>query len=273
MREHAVKWVVVTGAASGIGEGVARGLSREGYGIVLVDYDAAGLRRVAADLEQEVVLATDLTDPDSHEQIRDVTRSVDTAWGLVNCAGISQIKHFLLTEDAEWTRILRVNLEGSIRAASAVAGVLAENGRGGAIVNVASISGVVPAALQAPYAASKAGVIGFTTGLAFDLGPFDITVNVVSPGIVRTPMWDAILDKESAETGVPADDLFAEYVRPIPVGRPQTGDDIAATCAFLLGPGGRNISGENIKVTGGMTTVTFDFHAGADEYRKAVAAV
>ncbi len=272
MRQEATKWIVVTGAASGIGEGIARGLAREGYGIVLVDFDEAGLHRVAADLDQQVVLPADLTSTESYDQIRDITRSVDTAWGLVNCAGVSQIKHFLLTEDAEWTRILRVNLEGTIRATSAVAGVLAENG-GGAIVNVASISGVVPAALQAPYAASKAGVIGFTTGLAFDLGPLDITVNVVSPGIVRTPMWDAILEKDSAATGVPADDLFADHVRPIPVGRPQTGDDIAAACAFLLGPGGRSVSGENIKITGGMTTVTFDFHAGVQEYRKAVAAV
>jgi meso-butanediol dehydrogenase / (S,S)-butanediol dehydrogenase / diacetyl reductase len=262
------QWVVVTGAASGIGEGIARGLSQAGYGIVLVDFDRDGLARVGADLPESVTLACDLTDPGSHAQLRDAARSVETTWGLVNCAGISQIKHFLLTSDADWTRILRVNLEGTVRASSAVGEVLAENG-GGAIVNISSISGIVPAPLQAPYAASKAGVIGFTTGLAFDLGPLNVTVNAVSPGIVRTPIWDAILTKESAETGVPADDIFAAHVRPIPAGRPQTSEDIAQVCAFLLSPAGRNISGETIKVTGGMTTVNFDFHAGADEYRSA----
>jgi NAD(P)-dependent dehydrogenase (short-subunit alcohol dehydrogenase family) len=260
------KWVVVTGAASGIGEGIARALSQSDFGIVLVDFDRDGLNRVSADIPDSITLACDITDPDSHARLRDAARSVDVAWGLVNCAGVSQVKHFLLTSDAEWTRILRVNLEGTVRATSAVAEVLADNG-GGAIVNVSSISGVVPAALQAPYAASKAGVIGFTTGLAFDLGPLNVTVNAVSPGIVRTPMWDAILDKESAESGVPADDIFAAHVRPIPTGRPQTGEDIAAVCGFLLGPGARSISGETIKVTGGMTTVDFDFHAGAEEYR------
>lgn len=268
MNQKTKRWVVVTGAASGIGEGVARGLSAEGYGIVLVDIATEGLQRVAAEIGDSAIVACDLASEASHSLIRDAARAVDTAWGLVNCAGVSQIKHFLITQDAEWTRILRVNLEGTMRATSAVAGVLADNG-GGAIVNISSISGVVPAALQAPYAASKAGIIGFTTGLAFDLGPLDITVNAISPGIVRTPIWDAILDEESAESGLPTDDVFSHHVRPIPTGRPQTSDDIAAACIFLLGPGGRSISGENIKVTGGMTTVTFDFHTGVEDYRRA----
>lgn len=107
MNQQSQRWVVVTGAASGIGEGVARGLSAEGYGIVLVDFDVDGLRRVAVDIHENVVVPCDLTDDGSHELLRDAARSVDSAWGLVNCAGISQIKHFLLLADAEWTRCPR----------------------------------------------------------------------------------------------------------------------------------------------------------------------
>ncbi|MFF4600741.1 SDR family NAD(P)-dependent oxidoreductase [Amycolatopsis sp. NPDC001319] len=261
--------VVVTGAASGIGAGIARSVHEAGYRLVLVDIDEAGLARVAAELGGATTLTTDLTDPGSAARLTQVTRAAQGTWGLVNCAGISLIKHFLHNSEQEWTRILRVNLEGTMRATHAVGTVLTENG-GGAVVNIASISGVVPAACQAAYAASKAGLIGFGTGLAFDFGPLDITVNTIAPGIVRTPIWDRILDEDADRTGLPAEEVFAEHIRPIPLGRAQTAAEIGDLTVFLLGPGARSISGETIKVTGGMTTVTFDFAKAAAAVRAGV---
>lgn len=262
------KWVVVTGGASGIGAGIARQVSKAGYGVILVDLNQERLDAVAAELPHVRTAVADVSDPSSTEALLEAARGVDATWGLVNCAGISLVKHFLLNTEEEWTNILRVNLEGTFRASHAIGTVLEENG-GGSIVNIASISGVSPAALQAAYAASKAGVIGFTTGLAFDMGPLDVTVNVICPGVVRTPIWDRILEQESAETGVPADEIFADHVKPIPVGRAQSPEDIGDAVVFLLGPQARSISGESLNITGGMTHVVFDFHAGVEELRRA----
>jgi meso-butanediol dehydrogenase/(S,S)-butanediol dehydrogenase/diacetyl reductase len=263
------RWVAVTGAASGIGAGVASALAEDGYGVILIDVNRERLEEVAAQLPHTRIVVADVSDPSSEQLLIDAARETGNAWGLVNCAGISLVKHFLLNTTDEWTSILRVNLEGTFRATHAIGTVLNENG-GGAVVNIASISGVNPAALQAAYAASKAGVIGFTVGLAFDFGPLDITVNAICPGVVRTPIWDRILDQESAETGISADEIFAEHVKPIPVGRPQTPKDIGDLVVFLMGPSARSISGESINVTGGMTTVVFDHLAGAEELKRSL---
>jgi meso-butanediol dehydrogenase / (S,S)-butanediol dehydrogenase / diacetyl reductase len=267
MTATTTRTVFVTGAASGIGAGVARAVHQAGYRVVLVDVDETRLKDVAAELDGAAVVVADLSDPVAGPQLEAAARRAENTWGLVNCAGISLVKHFLQNTEEEWTRILRVNLEGTFRATHAIGTVLNENG-GGAVVNTASISGEVPAACQVAYAASKAGVIGFTTGLAFDFGPLNITVNTISPGIVRTPIWDRILDEDAERTGRSANEIFAEHVRPIPTGRPQTPAEIGALAVFLLGPDARSISGESIKVTGGMTTVSFDFADACAEVRE-----
>ncbi|GAB2564959.1 SDR family NAD(P)-dependent oxidoreductase [Leucobacter ruminantium] len=258
------RWAFVTGGASGIGEGIARVLHDSGYGVILADRDAARLGEVAASFERVRTVVADVSDPAATTAMREAAESVDGLWGLVNAAGISLVKHFLLNTEEEWTRILRVNLEGTFRACQAVAPVLRRNG-GGAIVNIASITGRAPAALQGAYAASKAGVIGFSKSLAFDLGPLDITVNAVCPGVVRTPIWDRILEADAAATGRSEDEIFAEHVKPIPVGRPQTVEDIGELCRFLLSDAARSISGEEIGATGGMAFVEFDFASAARE--------
>lgn len=265
------RWVAVTGAASGIGAGIARTVAEHGYGVMLIDLDRERLDEVAAELPAATVVAADVTDPASEPALIDAARELGTMWALVNCAGVSLMKHFLLNSEEEWTRILRVNLEGTFRATHAIGTVLNENG-GGAVVNISSVSGLNPAALQAAYAASKAGVIGFTEGLAFDFGPLDITVNVICPGVVRTPIWDRILDAEAEESGVPADEIFAEHVRPIPLGRAQTVEDIGEAVVYLIGPTARNVSGATLKLTGGTSTVVFDHLAGAEELRASLAA-
>lgn len=265
--EEEIRWVVVTGAAAGIGAGVARVVAEAGYGVILADLDAAKLATLECELPLARAVVVDVTDDTSVDALAAASREIGPVWGLVNCAGIALVKHFLLNSAQEWTRVLRVNLEGTMRTTHAIARVMDESG-GGAIVNISSVSGVTPAALQASYAASKAGVIGFTTGVAFDLGPLDITVNALCPGVVRTQIWERILEAESAETGRPADDLFAEHLRPIPVGRPQTVEDIGSAVLFLLGPHARNISGTAINITGGMTTVVLDHAAGAELYRE-----
>lgn len=262
--EVRTRWVLVTGGASGIGAGIARVLHDDGYGVILADRDAERLREVADTFDRVRTVVADVSDPVSTEAMRKAAEAVGSLWGLVNAAGISLVKHFLRNTEAEWTRILRVNLEGTFRACHAIAPVL-RSGGGGAIVNIASITGRAPAALQGAYAASKAGVIGFSKSLAFDLGPLGVTVNAVCPGVVRTPIWDRILKADAEATGRSEDEIFAEHVKPIPVGRPQTVEDIGELCRFLLSDGARSISGEEIGVTGGMAFVEFDFATAARE--------
>lgn len=260
------QWVVVTGGASGIGEGVAKTVAAAGYGVILVDLDEKRLAEVASTLPAARIVATDITSPEAAALLEDAARDVGNAWGLVNCAGVALVKHFLLNSEEEWTRVLRVNLEGTFRATHAVGTVLADNG-GGAIVNIASISGVTPAAVQAAYAASKAGVIGFTTSVAFDFGPLNITINALCPGIVRTPIWERILEQESAETGQPVDELFARHLLPVPVGRAQTAEEIGKAVLFLVSDDARSITGASLNISGGMTTVVLDHIGGAAEFR------
>lgn len=264
MADTSRRWVVVTGAASGIGDGVCQSLAAAGYGIIMADIDADKLERAAASVPHNRTVVVDVADPSAKKKLEEIAATTGNVWGLINCAGISLVKHFLLNTEEEWTSILRVNLEGTIRACSAIAPVLHGNG-GGAIINIASITGRNPAALQGAYAASKAGVIGFSTSLAFDMGPLNVTVNAVCPGIVRTPIWDRILETEADETGDSPDEIFAKHTEPIPMGRPQSAQEIGELCVFLLSDAARSISGEAINITGGMTFVDFDFNTAATQ--------
>lgn len=130
-------------------------------------------------------------------------------------------------------------------------------------MNVTSITGRNPAALQGAYAASKAGVIGFTASLAFDMGPLNVTVNAICPGIVRTPIWDRDTRKRSPRDRRSPDAIFAKHTEPIPMGRPQSAQEIGELCVFLLSESARSISGEAINITGGMSFVDFDFNTAA----------
>jgi NAD(P)-dependent dehydrogenase (short-subunit alcohol dehydrogenase family) len=262
MTDTQKRWVVVTGAASGIGDGVCQSLASAGYGLIMADIDAEKLETASAAIPHSRTVVVDVTDPSAKYRLEEIAAATGNVWGLVNCAGISLVKHFLLNTEQEWTRILRTNLEGTIRACSAIAPILNQNG-GGAIINIASITGRNPAALQGAYAASKAGVIGFSTSLAFDMGPLNVTVNAVCPGIVRTPIWDRILEREADETGGSPDEIFARHTDPIPMGRPQSAREIGELCVFLLSDAARSISGEAINITGGMTFVDFDFNTAA----------
>lgn len=261
------RWVAVTGAGSGIGAGIVSRLRAAGYGVLGIDIDPAALGRFAGDPGLRTLTA-DIAEPSSALALREAAEATGGMWGLVNCAGVAALGHFLLSPEEEWQRVLRVNVEGTLRATQAIGGVITERG-GGAIVNISSISGINPAALQAPYAASKAAIIGFTTSLAFDLGPMDVTVNAISPGVVRTPIWDGLLRSEAAARGLGEDEVFAQHVRPIPLGRPQAPEDIGDAVVFLVGPAARSISGATLRITGGQTTVVFDHEEGAEAYRDA----
>jgi meso-butanediol dehydrogenase/(S,S)-butanediol dehydrogenase/diacetyl reductase len=234
------KVALVTGAGSGIGAGIAQVLGREGATLVLTDLDPS--RGIAHDVTSwescQAVVADALA---SHGRI-DV---------LVTNAGVSRSVPFHELDEAEWRRVHDVNALGVFLCCRAVVPHMMRR-RSGRIINIASMVGKEAIPFFVHYSASKFAVIGITQGLAKELAPYDITVNAVCPGVVRTPLWEPLLDQLSATKGISRDAAFEEFVAGIPLGRPQEPRDIGEVVAFLASERARNMTGQGINVTGGM---------------------
>jgi NAD(P)-dependent dehydrogenase (short-subunit alcohol dehydrogenase family) len=188
--------VFVTGGASGIGLAAARQLAADGWSVALADRDAAGLERAEAELadwgERVVRLALDVTDEAAvAAAVVEAAARIGPLKGVVNSAGIAQNKPFDEITAAEFRRILDVNVVGSFLVARAAVAAMRATG-GGAIVNIASISGMRGNLGRTAYGASKGGVITMTQVMAVELARDGIRVNAVSPGPVDTPMVRAL---------------------------------------------------------------------------------
>jgi NAD(P)-dependent dehydrogenase (short-subunit alcohol dehydrogenase family) len=247
---------LVTGGGRGIGRGIAVTLATEGADVVIGDVDRRGATVVAREVEARGrrALACSLDVTRRASVAAAVAQTLD-AFGrldvLVNNAGIIRLSPVVSMRQADWDAVLAVNLTGVFRCCRAVAPHMVAR-REGKIVNVASNAGKRGWANGAHYVASKFGVIGFTQSLAAELAPYHVNVNAVCPGVVDTAMWREVLaPARAARTGVPVDDAFAEVVRGIPLGRPQTPADVGHLVAFLASEEARNITGQAIAVNGG----------------------
>jgi 3-oxoacyl-[acyl-carrier protein] reductase len=239
--------VLITGGAGGIGLAAARRFAAEGSRVVLVDLDARALERARSTLVDDGG-GVDIVECDvaGHAAVQAAARGVLDRCGavevLVNNAGISQPKGVLELEEAEWERTLAINLKGAFNWCRALLPAMLEAGRG-KIVNVASMSakmGGGPGTIsRACYAASKAGLLGFTRGLAREVAPA-VTVNAVCPGLIDTSMTRAFI----ARAG---DEIAAG----IPLGRLGTPDDVAGVIQFLASPAAAWITGEVVDCNGG----------------------
>ncbi|HTW98627.1 MAG TPA: SDR family NAD(P)-dependent oxidoreductase [Acidimicrobiales bacterium] len=235
--------VVITGAASGIGRSVGRLLASSGRRVALLDNDAQRLSALRDELASGTVTAHPCDVSESSEVARtiDEVASKGAVGGLVNAAGILQIGTLRDVSESDWDRVLAVNLKSVYLTCRAVIPLLESTG-GGAVVNLASISGRTRSILSAPsYAASKAGVIGLTMSLATQYGSAGIRVNCVAPGMVDTPMLSGYSEEQRrAITGT------------IPLGRFATPGEVADVIAFLLSDAARYITGQTINVNGGQ---------------------
>ena len=242
---------LVTGAGSGIGEGIARVLAREGATLVLTDLHAARVQAVA-DALGATALEHDVT---SRWSCQDVAARVLEAHGridvLVNNAGVSKSVPFHQLDEAEWDRVNDVNVKGVFLTTRAVVEHMMSR-RSGRIITISSMVGKEAIPFFAHYCASKFAVIGLTQALAKELAPYDINVNAVCPGVVRTPLWEPLLDQLSESKGITRDEAWGEFVRDIPLGRPQEPEDIGEVVAFLASNRARNMTGQGVNVTGGM---------------------
>ncbi|MGW5691137.1 SDR family oxidoreductase [Streptomyces asiaticus] len=255
---YAGQAVVVTGAARGIGLGIASRFAGEGADVLMVDADGSVVD-TARDLAAEsgtgaLGLRADVTSPE------DVARAFSLAedtWGrldvLVNNAGVITISRLEdLTHD-DWQKVLSVNTTGTFLCAQAAAAAMRRHGRGGRILNAASGQARQGFIYTPHYAASKFGVVGLTQSLAKELAKDRITVNAYAPGIVGSDMWDY---NDRVWGGLLGDyqpgELMAEWIAGIPLGRAGTHDDIAHLLLFLASPEAEYITGQTINVDGGM---------------------
>jgi 2-hydroxycyclohexanecarboxyl-CoA dehydrogenase len=240
---------VVTGGASGIGLGVARGLLDDGHRIAIVDRDGSAAEAAASELRDRgaVVLAVevDVADRTAVEAgFAAIRAELGPVEILVTSAGIESFTPILdITADG-WDRIIAVNLTGTFTCVQAALPDMLSAGWG-RIVTISSSSAQSGAPNMAHYAASKGGVIGLTKALAVELARSGITVNTIPPSLVDTPM----ARKAEAAGDFPGVDVVGPMV---PVGRAGTPADIAAACSFLCSESASYITGQVIGVNGGM---------------------
>ncbi len=236
---------LVTGAARGIGLGIARWLLDRGWRVALLDIDDAGLPRAEASLEapsRTLALVADVSDP---AQVQAAVAKVDAAWGrldaLVNNAGIAIFKPLVETDFDEWRSVLATNLDGPFICTQACVPLMRRTG-GGSIVNIASISGLRASTLRVAYGTSKAALIHLTKQQAVELGTLGIRANAVAPGPVETEM--------AKQVHTPA--IRADYHDVIPLNRYGLVEEIAAAVGFLCSEEAGYVNGQVLAVDGGF---------------------
>jgi meso-butanediol dehydrogenase / (S,S)-butanediol dehydrogenase / diacetyl reductase len=250
------KVAIVTGGAKGIGRGIVDALAAHGASVVIADLDLDGATAAADALARQgagaQALSLDVTSWDDNRRlVRDVLEANGQIDILVNNAGVSKSIPFVDIDEAEWDRVFDVNVKGVYLATRAVLPHMIER-RYGKIVNLSSMVGKEAIPLFVHYSASKFAVIGMTQGVAKEVAEYGINVNAVCPGVVRTPLWEPLLDQLAANKRITRDEAFAEFIAGIPLGRPQDPEDIGEVVAFLASEKSRNMTGQGINVTGGM---------------------
>lgn len=237
---------LVTGASRGIGQALAAALAGAGADVAVTARDAASLEETVAAIDalgrKAVPLAQDVRDVAGSRVA--VARAADELGGLdilVNNAGYEEVTPSLDIEEAVWDRVVDTNLKGAFFMAQAAARQM-QAGRGGAIINLASLTSYVGVPTAVPYGASKAGIIGMTNALATEWASLGIRVNAVAPGYFRTAMTD-VFYRDSA--------WQASMLAKIPLGRFGGMNDLAGAVIFLASDASAYITGQCIPVDGG----------------------
>jgi len=236
---------LVTGATGGLGGAIARTLHAQGASVAISGTRAEALDALAAELgERVVVTPCNLSDKDSVEAL--VPAAEEKLGGLdilVNNAGITRDNLFLRLKDEDWDNVLAVNLTAAFRLSRAAVKSMMRR-RYGRIVAIGSVVGTTGNAGQGNYAAAKAGLIGMSKALAAEVASRNITVNIVAPGFIESPMTQALNEKQ--REGILGD---------VPMGRLGAGADVAAAVAYLASEEAGYVTGQTLHVNGGMAMI------------------
>ncbi|MET7842782.1 3-oxoacyl-ACP reductase family protein [Streptomyces sp. NPDC005356] len=241
---------LVTGAGRGIGRAIAERLAAAGAAVAVCDVDGDTAGKTAGELAEThgvgtVGVTADISDS---EQVREALSTVRRQLGpvnlLVNNAAVDVVRKFMDTDEADWDRIISVNLRGTITVTRAVLDHMIE-GDGGRIVNIASDAGRVGSSGEVVYSATKGGVIAFGKALAREVARHGITINTVAPGPTETSLLGQVNDFNPK--------IVEATVRSIPLRRVAQPDDIAGVVAFLASDSAAYMTGQTVSVSGGLT--------------------
>jgi NAD(P)-dependent dehydrogenase (short-subunit alcohol dehydrogenase family) len=266
---------IVTGCARerGIGRAIAMRLAREGAHVVAADYcrsiaeypdakfgQAAELEGLVADIRElgrrAIAVKVDVTD---EAEVSAMAESATKEFGRVDIlcnnagGGVGGGPVMQQTLDS-WNRTVAINLTGTFLCSKQVAPKMIAAGNGGRIINTASIAGKRGGPGMAAYCAAKHGVIGLTRSLALELGQFGITVNAVCPGFVETQLFEGLINMVGATRNLNREEVLKTFVAQVPMGRMESGDDVADVVAFLASKDGGYMTGQALNICGGVET-------------------
>lgn len=244
--------VLITGAGSGIGEGVARLLAGAGYTIIATDVSLDAVSALATDFPTGQVRPHKLDVTSAHDvsALLAAEPHVDV---LINNAGIQHVARLENFPMEKWALLIDIMLTGATRLTQAVLPGMRERGFG-RIINIGSIHSLVASPFKSAYVAAKHGLLGFSKVIALETADTDITINTVCPTYVKTPLVDRQIAATAAEYNMTAEQVVNEIMlKPMPKGVFIGLDELAGICEFLIRPVARNITGQTITVDGGWT--------------------
>jgi 3-oxoacyl-[acyl-carrier protein] reductase len=247
MFELVDKTALITGATGGLGGAIARALHRQGATVAISGRQLDKLELLAAELESRVVVC-----PCDLARKEEVAKLIDVAIAklgrldiLVNNAGLTRDNLFMVMKDEQWDEVITVNLTSTFMLMRSAARAMMRAKTGyGRIINISSISGIMGNPGQGNYAAAKAGMIGMSKSLAREVASRGITVNCIAPGFIKTPMTDALTDKQTAS-----------IKEAIPAQRFGTPEDVAGAAVYLASLEAAYVTGATLNVNGGLIMV------------------
>jgi NAD(P)-dependent dehydrogenase (short-subunit alcohol dehydrogenase family) len=266
------KVAIITGAAKGMGKGIALKFAEEGCSVVVTDIDINGAQGVADEVramgQKSMAIKMDITkSAETEDMAAKVLKEFGTIDILVNnaggVAGTGGAGSSETITEEEWDRIVALNLKGPFLVCRAVLPTMKKN-RFGKIINLSSMGAVSPVVSVLHYHSAKAGILGLTINLAFELAPLNICVNAIVPGPVETPFWDALMPKGSQR-----DAFFAALAKhEVPLGRMGKPKDIAGVALFLASELSDFMTGQVLHVAGGQPLLAQDATFNIGEYIK-----
>lgn len=240
-----MKVALVTGAARGIGLATTKRFLDEGWKVVMIDYDAAELEKVSAELSNILAIPSDVSvEADVEKFIGETEKHFGGLDALVNNAGVADFGPIEETSFERWRRVMQTNLDGVFLTSQAATHLLKKS-KAGAIVNIASISGLRASTLRVAYGTSKAAIIQLTLQQAAELGEYGIRANTVAPGPVKTKLAMAVHSQE----------IIDAYHDAIPLNRYGTETELANAIYFLCSEQASYITGQTLAVDGGFEAV------------------